>query len=52
MHIFDGRPMWSDKTGRHGGSKESVRLPGEGWAWAGDWLVDHQVIPGVMGVMG
>jgi len=35
------RHMWSDKTGAHPASKESVRLPGGGWAWTGDWVVDH-----------
>jgi len=35
------RPMWSDKTGHHAASKESVRLPSGGWVWLGDWVVDH-----------
>ena len=35
------RHMWSDKTGAHPASKEGVRLPGGGWAWTGDWVVDH-----------
>ena len=33
--------MWSDKTGHHSSTKESVRLPGGGWSWAGDWVTDH-----------
>ena len=35
------RYMWSDKSGLHSASKESVRLPGGGWQWTGDWVVDH-----------
>jgi len=35
------RHMWSDKSGAHPASKEGVRLPGGGWAWTGDWVVDH-----------
>merc|ERR1719410_3110399 len=35
------RYMWSDRSGLHSCSKESVRLPGGGWAWCGDWVVDH-----------
>ena len=35
------RHMWSDRTGLHSTSKESVRLPWGGWQWSGDWVVDH-----------
>ena len=35
------RHMWSDRSGLHSASKESVRLPGGGWQWSGDWIVDH-----------
>ena len=35
------RHMWSDKSGAHPATKEGVRLPGGGWAWTGDWVVDH-----------
>ena len=35
------RHMWSDKTGLHSATKETVRLPGGSWQWTGDWLVDH-----------
>ena len=35
------RHMWSDRSGLVSASKESVRLPGGGWAWSGDWIVDH-----------
>ena len=35
------RFMWSDKTGLHSTTKESVRLPCGGWAWVGDWVIDH-----------
>ena len=34
--------MWSDKSGLHSCTKESIRLPGGGWSWCGDWVVDHQ----------
>ena len=33
--------MWSDKSGLYSCTKESVRLPGGGWQWVGDWIVDH-----------
>ena len=35
------RFMWSDKTGLHSTTKESVRLPCGGWGWVGDWVIDH-----------
>ena len=39
--------MWSDKSGRHAATRESVRVPGDGWSWAGDWLIDHHTPGGV-----
>lgn len=39
--------MWSDKSGRHSATKESIRLPSSAWQWVSDWAVDYYTPGGV-----
>ena len=39
--------MWSDKSGRHSATKESIRLPSAAWQWVADWVVDYYTPGGV-----
>jgi hypothetical protein len=45
--IFFIRYMWSDKSGRHPATKESIRLPSSAWQWTADWTVDYYTPGGV-----
>lgn len=33
--------MWSDETGRHESSQESIKLPSKEWQWINDWTIDY-----------
>jgi hypothetical protein len=39
--------MWSDKSGRHSATKESIRLPSSAWQWTADWTIDYYTPGGV-----